>query len=374
MTYSRIAHHATMLFDSNRNQAYADAISRVVAPGSVVMDLGAGLGIHGLLAAAAGARAVYLVEPEPVVHAAVDAARIAGLADRIHVIQGRIEDAPLPEPVDVILSVFTGNLLFSEDLLPSLFFARDRHLKPGGKLLPDRAELWLAPIEAAALHRKHIARWSDPVMGFDYSFARPTVANEIVSPRREELPGSSKLSPGCLAVDLDFAAATSADCNAVTRCTVERSGVCHGLLGWIRMRLDTQWLSSAPEEPEIHWSPVVLPVDPPLPLRAGEKLHIELARPAFGEWTWIARADAGTRRHSSFLAQSQGPRELARISPAGRAGLSSRGDRARRALEMMASGATNESIARELAASGELTQVEALREVQALALKYGQAQ
>jgi predicted RNA methylase len=111
----------------------------------VVLDLGAGLGVHGLLAAAAGAKRVYLVEPEPVVQLAKEIARANGLADRIVILEGRIEEVELPEQVDLIISVFTGNLLYSEDLLPSLFHARDRYLKPGGHLVPDFAELLLAP-------------------------------------------------------------------------------------------------------------------------------------------------------------------------------------------------------------------------------------
>jgi hypothetical protein len=374
MTYSRIAQHASMLFDANRNRAYADAIARAVRPGSAVMDLGAGLGLHGLLAAAAGARAVYLVEPEPVVNAGMQVASIARLSNRVHMVRGRVEEVALPEPVDVIVSVFTGNLLFNEDLIPSLLFARDRYLKTGGALLPGRAELWLAPIDAAALHHKYIARWSEPVMGFDYSIGRASVANEIQSLRREELAGISRLSPGCMAVEVDFMSVRNADCAAATTCVAERSGTCHALLAWLRLQLGSTWLSSDPDSPEIHWTPVMLPLDPPLPIRAGEELRLELTRPAFGDWSWVAYAEAGTRRHSSFLARSEGPRDLARLAPAGASALSPRGERARHILERMASGATHESIARELADSAGLAPAEALREVQALALKYGQAQ
>ncbi|MEZ0309401.1 MAG: methyltransferase domain-containing protein, partial [Ramlibacter sp.] len=191
MTYSRVVDHHSMVFDANRNEAYAHAIRQLVRPGSVVLDLGAGLGLHGLLAAAAGAARVYLVEPQGVVQTALEAARAAGFADRIVVLQERIEDVQLPEPVDLIVSVFTGNLLFSEDLLPSLFHARDRYLKPGGSLLPDRAELWLAPLSAPNLHDKHVARWQDPVMGLDYSSARALAANEILWLRRDEFAGAT---------------------------------------------------------------------------------------------------------------------------------------------------------------------------------------
>ena len=52
-----------MVFDGTRNAAYARALKKVVTPDTTVMDLGAGLGILGLIAARLGAAKVYLVEP-----------------------------------------------------------------------------------------------------------------------------------------------------------------------------------------------------------------------------------------------------------------------------------------------------------------------
>ncbi len=373
MTYSRVASHGAMAFDANRNQLYADAIRRLVNEHSVVMDLGAGLGIHGLIAAAAGAARVYLVEPQPVVNSAVDAARASGLADRVIVMQDRIEDVALPEPVDLIVSVFTGNLLFSEDLLPSLFHARDRCLKPGGRLLPDRAQLWLAPLEAAQLHAKHVGRWSQSVMGVDYSSARRFAANEILWLRREDFAGSSRLGGGAPLADVDLAKSSDADCNGEAVCRVETSGLCHGLLGWIRIHLLDQWLSTDPESPEVHWSPVMLPVDPPLPVSQGEELKLTLRRPARGDWTWSVTAQAGARRHSSFLASADGAKELARAAPASRPGLSPQGNRALRMLELLAQGFSNQAVADEMAAAHAMDRGQAMQEVQRIALRYGGA-
>ncbi|MBK6360782.1 MAG: hypothetical protein IPF39_12990 [Comamonadaceae bacterium] len=45
-------------------------------------------GVHGLLAAAAGARRVYLVEPEPVLRIAMEIAQANGLQDRVVALQG----------------------------------------------------------------------------------------------------------------------------------------------------------------------------------------------------------------------------------------------------------------------------------------------
>jgi hypothetical protein len=360
-----------MTLDDLRNEHYGRALKLLVKPGSVVLDLGAGLGIHALLAAQAGAARVYVVEPQPVINAAATAARANHLDLALSFFPERIEDVQLPAPVDLIVSVFTGNLLFTEDLLPSLFHARDRYLKPGGRLLPDRAELWLAPIEAPRLHAKHIARWSDQVMGLDYSSARSFAANEIWWPPREELRTSARLGPGAAVVELDLASSSNADCSGAGQCRATASGICHALLGWIRIRLADEWLTTDPAAPPVHWQPAMLPLDPPLPITEGELVQFSISRPAYGDWTWSVEARAGTRRHSTFLAGSQAGRELRKLAPSSNPGLDKDGELALHVLAALKRGLTNRAIADELVAAFSLDPAQALRRVQALAARYG---
>ena len=372
MSYSQVASHRSMVFDEYRNELYAQAIRKFVTPDSVVLDLGAGLGIHGLIAAAAGAKRVYLVEPEPVVQIAKEIAQANGLADRIVVLEGTIEEVELPEQVDLIVSVFTGNLLYSEDLLPSLFHARDRYLKPGGRMVPDFAELVLAPVSAPELHAKHVGCWSDPHLGLDFSSGRRFAANEMLWPYREELK-AEQLAAGGVIEAADFMTATHADCRGEACCHIETSGPCHGLLGWIRIRLGDEWLSTDPASPEVHWSPAVLPLDPPLPLEAGEEITISLQRPARGDWTWTVKATSGTRRHSSFLGRADGPRRLRKLAPDFRPDLNKRGENTLRVLTMMQEGKSNQEIAQALAGLDPASfpsAEEALQMVQSLALRH----
>lgn len=372
MAYSQVSSHRHMVFDEHRNALYAQAIRKLVTPDSIVLDLGAGLGVLGLIAAAAGAKRVYLAEPEPVVQIATDIAKANGLGDRIVVLEGRIEDVELPEQVDLIVSVFTGNLLYSEDLLPSLFHARDRYLKPGGKLVPDLAELVLAPVSAPEIYSKHIDRWSVPIQGLDFSSARRFAANEILWLNRNEIR-AERLGAGVTLSAIDLMAADKTDCKGEAHCSIDKDGLCHGLLGWIRIRLGEAWLSSDPDEPEVHWLPAMLPLDPPLSLQQGEKIAITLQRPAKGDWTWTVAAASGTRRHSSFLGRADGPRRLQKLAPDYRATLARRGEDVLRVLEWMKSGQSNLQIAKALAASDAKSYAnaeEALQLVQKIAERY----
>ena len=54
--YNSITSQQGMFFDRARNDAYFKALQTVITPDSVVLDLGAGMGVHGLLAAKLGAK------------------------------------------------------------------------------------------------------------------------------------------------------------------------------------------------------------------------------------------------------------------------------------------------------------------------------
>jgi SAM-dependent methyltransferase len=336
-----------MIFDRVRNSAYAAAIRRVVTPDSVVLDVGAGLGVLGLIAAAAGAKKVYLVEPESVVQAAREVAVKNGFGDRVVALQGRIEDVDLPAKVDVITSVFTGNLLFSEDLLPSLFHARDRWLKPGGHLIPDIGQLMVAPISAPRMHEEEVGSWSMPHLGIDFGALRRYAANSLHQDRRAAFTPEFLAEPQVL-VTSDLTLATTAQLDAAADFVVSSDAKCSGVVAWIRIRLGDAWLGTGPRDPSVHWTPQYLLVDPELPVAASEKVHFRLHRPYRGEWTWQVSARAGQRRQSTFLSQALSLTDLRKLSPDHKAKLNDRGMAAQFLLERMRGAHKNADLAIEL--------------------------
>lgn len=314
MSYSDVTGHLSMVFDATRNLAYEAAIKKRVTRDSVVLDLGAGLGIHGLMAARAGARKVFLVEPQNVVHAAMDVAKRNGLGDRVQVFQGRIEEIELPEKVDIITSVFTGNLLYSEDLLPSLYFARDRWLKPGGHLIPDRAELMVAVASAKPLHRERIQVWSDHHLGFDYSAIRRYAANGLLD-LLEPSEQVQLLSAPAPIEAADFRTAVATRIDAEVQLPIVKAGICSGLASWLRIRLGDQWLSAGPNEPAIHWRPQLMPVDPEFPVRLGDVAQAQVTRPRGGDWSWRLGVGPERRTGSTFLSQPLLASRLRALAP-----------------------------------------------------------
>jgi cyclopropane fatty-acyl-phospholipid synthase-like methyltransferase len=346
--YASVPGQRSMALDTVRNDAYGAALRQVVTPDSVVLDLGAGSGIHGLIAARLGAKRVYLVEPEDILTVAGEIARANGLADRVRCVPGRFEDIQLPEPVDIIVSALTGNLLLAEDLLPTLFRARDAVLKPGGVLIPSAATMEAAPVSAPDLHAKEIANWSHPQQGVDLGAARPYAANSIFF-RGDELRSVVHLAEPAPLCTIDFHQAREARVHAAVTCEITSSGVCHGWVGWFAMKLGARWLSTSPREAPLHWSAAYLPLDPPLPVERGDQVSFTLDRPPLGDWTWRVRTAAADQRHSTLLAAPLSEALLAKAALDYAPSLGASGLALRHVLEQCGGSATVASIARSLA-------------------------
>jgi SAM-dependent methyltransferase len=240
--YNDIAGHQTMLFDAVRNSAYSNAISSCVTNESIVLDLGAGMGLHGLMAAKAGAKKVYLVDPSPAVLVAKTIAKENGF-DNVEVIQSAIQDIELPEKVDIIISVFTGNFLLTEDLLQWLFIARNKFLKPGGIMLPDKARMFVSPVSMPEYYGSQIETWSDEHpdslfehYGLSYKSAQRYSSNRILYDRFLSESFQFLAAPA-MVNQIDFYNAASADCNSTQDYVATSAGICHGWLGWFEMAL-----------------------------------------------------------------------------------------------------------------------------------------
>lgn len=300
-----------MALDRVRNGAYAAALSRVVTPDSVVLDLGAGTGVLGLMAATLGARRVYLVEPSDIVSVAEEIVAANGLRERVTILRGRLEDVDVPEPVDVMISVMTGNFLLTEDLLPVLFRARDTRLKPGGHLVPDAAAMLAVPVSAESAHARHVADWSVAQHGVDLSPGRAYGANTIHYGQTLLRDADYLAQPQTL-LSLDFHAATDGALHSRVEYDVTESGTCHGIAGWFDVRLGEQWLSTSPKSPQTHWSAAYLPIDPPLPLTKGDRVSLEMDRSPEDYWSWRVKSPRESRRHSTLLGSPLSPEKVSK--------------------------------------------------------------
>ena len=348
MSYRTVADHRSMALDRVRNEAYGHALAELVGPETTVLDLGAGTGIHGLMAARLGARHVYLVEPEDVVAVAEELAQANGLADRVTVLHGRIEDVSVPERVDVIVSVLTGNFLLSEDLIGSVVYARDHVLKPGGALLPAMATMEAAPVSAARLHDETIASWSASDQGgVDLDAARRYAANTVYF-RGDALRDVPLLAEPAVLHTVDFSNGGYEPVRAQATYEITTAGLCHGWVGWTRMKLGGGWLSTAPSAPRVHWSHAFLPLDPPMTFAPGDEVTFTLHRAPHADWVWSVRAGGREQRHSTLLSRPITSATIERAATNYRPRLNGDGEAVRHLLSLCDGAHTSDAIARSL--------------------------
>jgi protein arginine N-methyltransferase 1 len=169
LTLSNPAPHDPALADPERVETYRKAIGRYVRPGLVVMDVGTGTGLRTLLAAHRGPRKLYAVDPSRHLDTARWVARRHGLSGLIEFVR---EDSrrftPAEKKVDVLLHEQMGPALFDAELVSRMVGLRERLLRPGGRILPHRFELFIEPVQLRnEAHLPFI--WSQRLPSVDFS-------------------------------------------------------------------------------------------------------------------------------------------------------------------------------------------------------------
>ena len=184
-----------MLKDTVRTDAYRDFIynNKNLFKDKTVLDVGCGTGILSLFAAKAGARKVIAVDESDIIQKARVNAFENGLQDVIQCLHGTIESLLLPvEKVDIIISEWMGYALLFEAMLPSVLYARDKYLAPGGLMVPSHTTLRIAPYADPDYIADHLSFWRD-VYGFKMSAMLEGAYDEAII---MQVPNSSVVGPG----------------------------------------------------------------------------------------------------------------------------------------------------------------------------------
>lgn len=146
-----------------------------------------------MFCAKAGAKKVIAVDNSDIIGKARENIFNNGLANVVTCLRGAIEDVILPvDHVDIIVSEWMGYCLLYEAMLPSVLFARDKYLRPGGLMVPSSATLWIAPVADQDYVSDHISYWRD-VYGFNMEAMQEGIYDEA---RIEMMPRASLCGEG----------------------------------------------------------------------------------------------------------------------------------------------------------------------------------
>ena len=300
-----------MLRDGVRNEAYRHALNHLVKPGDRVLDMGAGTGILSVFAAAAGAGKVYAVERTEVAAVARRVAEANGHADRIVVLEADLEDVTLPEQVDVIVSEWMGGLGVDENMLAPLVMARDRWLKPGGRIIPGRVTALAAPASVADFDEA-LAYWRSSPHGVDLGVIASMTVHEKF-PTQTYLTADELLAPPRMLWTHDpyTCSLDEADRPFTSKLAfvADRPGTMTGFVAWFTAEMgDGEILTNAIGAPDTHWGRTLFPLEQPVEVAAGTPIGVELhcdpSLPGNCEFYWAVQiGDRPIEQHDTRRAR-----------------------------------------------------------------------
>lgn len=324
--------HALMLGDRLRMTTFRAAIRDAVRPGDVVLDLGTGTGILAEWALDAGASRAYGLDVNAdVLAAAVDRLGAAGHGSRFVPVHGMSYDLRLPEPVDLIISETLGNLVDNESCVPILADARDRLLRPGGRMLPARAQSYLVPVAATRAHASVAAgavRGGDEAVPVETRLAASGPSGRWATYYDTVVPWSAHLAGPRLLRDYDFTAADSDAYDVALGFLATAPGTFTGFKGWFVADLsDTVTLDISGDDiaggwASDSWKHCYLPVERAVEVRPGDRITVTVSRrPAvadgFGQrYRWAGAVRRGPDVLGRFDHRSGVPGEWAPLVPA----------------------------------------------------------
>jgi len=290
-----VVDYGAMIAYASRTSAYARALEARIVPGAVVLDIGAGPGIMALLACRAGAGKVYAIESEDVIQLAVQAAKDNGFSDRIEFIQAMSTEIDLPEKVDGIVTDIHGTTPLAGKSVVSILDARDRFLKPGGWIIPERETISAALISSPALYDQFFNSWTTEYQ-FDFKGARAKACNTLRAIRAKEQDLLVAPAPW---VVLDYKSLQSINVSSEMSWTIDRAATAHGICVWFDSETGAGFsFSNLPPSTEQNiYRQLFLPLQGAIELSAGDRVQVGL-RANFVQvdyvWSWQTRVTDST--------------------------------------------------------------------------------
>lgn len=276
-----------MIKDTGRMEAYAQALQKVVEPGSVVVDIGTGTGIAAMLACKYGAERVYAIEPNPAIQVAREIAKANGYSDKIIFFQEESTKISLPDKADVIVSDMREVLPLNGKHVPSIIDARNRFLKPGGAQIPLKDTISIAGLEAADLHQKLLTPWSENPYDLNMIAGKKFVTNTWGKGRAK--PEQILLKPQPL-ITLDYTTIQQSDINQGISWVAERRGTLHGYQIWFDALLaEGVSFSTGPFTPELIYGTLFFPLSEALEVEKGDALEVKIEAKLLEDdyaWQW----------------------------------------------------------------------------------------
>jgi len=285
--------HRSLLAEKGRCKNYRRAIFNTVRPNDIVVDIGCGTGILAFFACQAGAKKVYAIEVEKIVDLAKRVSQKNRFQDRIVFLNDLSYHVKLPERADVLVTETFDTFGTNGGLLNLVIDARQRFLKRSGRIIPRLIHLFVVPVELPQIYQK-IDFWINNLYGLDFSQLRFYTANQIFSVNPEILQPDTFLSKPRSLARINLSRIKTANIGGAVSFIAKRDSNLHGIAGWFSAQLSKKTsISNAPNIMNPKWNDAFFPLERPIPLKKGNRIHVIVESKNNGSvWRWRVSIDA----------------------------------------------------------------------------------
>lgn len=265
--------HRMLVKDQYRMTQYRQAINLAVRPNDVVLDIGTGSGILAFFSCLAGAKHVYAVEQSESIALARQLAKANQFDERITFIKDDVRNICLPEAVDVITSELISKAVIGQKMAHTIGLCRDRFLKPSGRIVPERVELQLAPVQAETIYHS-LAYPEQHLYGLDFGAASRLSCH---NPASFKIVPENLLTTGQTAYTYQaYQSRPDERVRATVTFDIDTPGTLHGYCAWFQATLFEQ-VTLANDPPGIPaWDHLFFPVLQPILLAEGTEIIVQL--------------------------------------------------------------------------------------------------
>lgn len=278
-SYSHHGIHEEMLKDEVRTKTYQIAIlsNKHLFENKIVLDVGCGTGILSMFAVQAGASHVYAVDCSSIIEHARRIVADNGMADKVTLIRGKLEEIELPVPhVDIIVSEWMGYFLLYESMLNTVLYARDKWLKPQvGIVFPDKAVMYICAVEDEQMKFERIDFWEN-VYGFDMRALKEVALVEpVVDVVNPKLVVTNSVP--ILNIDLQKCTPENLSFTSPFRLCAKRRDCVHSFVAYFECAF-TQChtplgFSTSPFAKYTHWKQTIFYLKEPISVCEGEEIR-----------------------------------------------------------------------------------------------------
>ncbi len=290
--FGNIDQHERMLADQVRIDTYHAAIKKYVAEGDSVLDLGSGTGVLSFFASQNKPKVIHAIDHGAIIDLAKYLA-VQNEISNINFFHAHSNQFQPEEKVDIIIHEQIGDFLLDEDMVRNICDLRDRVLAPGGKILPNRFDLFLEPAALNPSHRTSFL-WEHHLHGVSFEGAREWLESDLnkigkTKSHHRLLPGAvshlmcnpeSFLSFDLLTVDPD---------RLPKKFTFNKKiinpGLVDGFCLYFHIHFDEELnIKTDPFSKPTHWANQIFRIDPTY-CRAGDAITIDLE---MGDYTKVS--------------------------------------------------------------------------------------